>query len=196
MAERYLEKVSIGDRLDRHQETEGARLTWIDTSCELCISFSNLKAAEIRGIERGTFEFGLNVIDDMPFVCFRVLELLESKGFGKPVQAKVVLPWQECPFHLSRFNPEVLPHFDEFRANPDARLAIATILTTWPGMTVKALRYFTLSPFFTQKLIDALLSTAAAHTREGYVDAVTRIFNTYPVNAIGEGSRVRCKSGD
>ena len=196
MAERYLEKISIGDRLSPAQEAEGARLTWTADACELHISLGNPSAVEIRGIKGGVFEFGLNVIDQMPFVCFRVFKPLPAKGFGKPTQAKVVLPWQECPFHLSRFNPEVLPHFDEFRAEPEARLAIATILTTWPGMTVKALRYFTLSPFFTQKLIDALLSTAAAHTREGYVDAVIRIFNTYPVNAIGDGARVRCKSGD
>ncbi len=31
---------------------------------------------------------------------------------------------------------------------------------------------------------------------EGYALAVNRIFETYPTGAIGEGSRVRCKSGD
>ncbi|WP_008311710.1 hypothetical protein [Leptolyngbya sp. PCC 6406] len=196
MAERYLEQISIGDRLHPAQEAEGSRLTWMDSACELHISLSNLNAAEIRGVERGVFEFGLNIIEQMPFVCYRILELLPTKGFGKHIQAKVVLPWQECPFHLSRFDPDVLPHFDEFRAEPDARLAIATILTTWPGMTVKGLRFFTLSPFFTQRLIDALLGTAAAYTRESYADAVTRIYQAYPVNSIGEGSRVRCKSGD
>jgi len=33
-------------------------------------------------------------------------------------------------------------------------------------MTVKTLRFFTVSPFFTEKLIEALLSTASAYTRE------------------------------
>jgi len=192
----YLEKISIGDRLDREQEAEGARFTWIENSCELVMSFQGLRSAEIRGVEQGVFEFGLNVIDQMPFICFRIFEIQGAKGFGQPKQGKLVLPWQECPFRLSRFDPEVLPHFDEFRAQPEARLAIATILTDWPGMTVKALRFFTVSPFFTQKLIEALLSTAAAYTREGYVDAVQRIFSTHPTNSIGERSRIRCKSGD
>jgi hypothetical protein len=30
--------------------------------------------------------------------------------------------------------------------------------------------------------------------REGEDAAVTRIFNTYPANAIGEGARVPCKA--
>ncbi|MDA0268435.1 MAG: hypothetical protein O2890_14960 [Cyanobacteria bacterium] len=196
MTEPYLEKISIGDRLSPAQEAEGARFSWVADSCELHISLSNLKAAEIRGIKQGVFEFGLNIIDQMPFVCFRVFEVSKAQGFGKPKTAKVLLPWQECPFHLSRIDPEILPHLDEFRAEPEARLAIATILTDWPSMTVQALRFFTVSPFFTQKLIEALLSTAVAYTRESYVDAVHRIYRTHPVNAIGEGARVRCKSGD
>lgn len=196
MAERYLEKISIGDRLHPVQAAEGPHLNWVADACELHISLSNPSPAEIQGIEQGVFEFGLNVIDQMPFVCFRVFKPLPAKGFGKPTQAKVVLPWQECPFHLSRFNPEVLPHFDEFRAEPEARLAIATLLTDWPSMTVQALRFYTVSPFFTQKLINALLSTVGAYTRESYADAVHRIYRTHPVNAIGDGSRVRCKSGD
>jgi hypothetical protein len=78
----------------------------------------------------------------------------------------------------------------------EAHLGIGVVLTGWPGMTVKALRFFTVSPFFTQKLIEALLSTAPAYTFEGYEQGVQRVFQTYPTNAIGEGSRVRCKSGD
>lgn len=192
----YLEKISVGDRLDRQQEAEGARFTWVENACELVMSFQGLRSAEIRGVEQGVFEFGLNVIDQMPFICFRIFEIQAAKGFGQPKQGKLVLPWQECPFHLSRFDPEVLPHFDEFRAQPEARLAIAAILTGWPGMTVKALRFFTVSPFFTQKLIEALLGTAAAYTREGYVEAVQRIYSTQPTNSIGDSSRIRCKSGD
>lgn len=190
------EIINIGDRIDRHFDTEGACFSWESQHCELVMAFANLKPAEIRGVEQGTFEFGLNVIDQMPFLCFRIFEVVGAKGFAKPKQGKLVLPWQECPFHLAYFDPAILPHFDAFRAEPNAHLGIASILTTWPNMTVQALRFFTLSPFFTQKLIDALLSTAAAYTREGYSTAVQRIYATHPVNSIGESSRVRCKSGD
>jgi len=82
------------------------------------------------------------------------------------------------------------------RAMPEAHLGIVVVLTDWPGMTVKTLRFFTVSPFFTEKLIEALLSTASAYTREGYAQGVQRVFQSYLVNAIGEGCRVRCKSGD
>ena len=112
----HLERISIGDRLNRTHEAEGARFSWVDDSCELVISFSNLRPAEIEGVQHGVFELGLNVVDAMPFVCFRVFKLLKTKGFGQPQQAKLLLPWQECPFHLSRFDPEALPRFDEFRA--------------------------------------------------------------------------------
>lgn len=188
--------ISLGDRIDPPLEAEGARFTWMEDHCELMISLSGLRSAEVKGVEQGVFEFGLNVVESMPFVCFRIFEIVKAKGFGKLPQGKLVLPWQECPFHLSRFDPEALPHFDDFRANPEARLAIATILTDWPGMTVKALRFFTVSPFFTQKLIEALLSTAPAYTFEGYEQGVQHIYNAYPTNAIGDGARIRCKSGD
>lgn len=191
-----LERISIGDRINRLHETEGARLSWIDNSCELIISYDNLKPKEVRGVQRGIFEIGLNVVESMPFVCFRIFELVGGKGFGQPQVGKIVLPWHECPFHLSRFDPEALPRFDEFRAMPEAHLGMAVILTDWPGMTVKALRFFTVSPFFTQKLIEALLSTTPAYTQEGYEQGVQHIFQTYPVSSIGDGCRVRCKSGD
>ncbi len=142
------------------------------------------------------FEFGLNVVESIPFLYFRVFEVMSTKGFGQPQRGKVVLPWHECPFHLAHFHPEALPRFDDFRATSEAHLDIIVILTDWPGMTVKALRFFTVSLFFTQKLIEALLTIAPAYTFEGYEQGVTRVFQTYPTNAIGEGSRVRCKSGD
>jgi len=191
-----LEIVQVGQPIDRPQETEGARLTWTEDHCELMMSFASLKAAEVRGVEQGVFEFGLNVVEQIPFVSFRIFQVSSGKGFGKPAIGKVVLPWQECPFHLSRFDLDVMPHFDEFRAQTEARLSMAVILTDYPSLVVRALRYFTLSPFFTQKLIDALLETAPAHTREGYEAAVKRVFAQYPVNTIGDGARVRCKSGD
>ena len=191
-----IEEIAVGERLERPHEAEGARFRWADDSCELVISLSKLRPAEIRGIEHGVFEFGLNVVESMAFVCFRVFEVVGGKGFGQPQQGKLVLPWHECPFHLARFHPEALPHFDDFRSMPEAHLGIIVILTDWPGMTVKALRFFTVSPFFTQKLIEALLSTAPAYTREGYVHGVEVIYKTYPTNAIGDGSLVRCKSGD
>ncbi|MBD2425425.1 hypothetical protein [Phormidium sp. FACHB-1136] len=192
----YLKPISIGDRIDPPQEAEGARFTWVEDHCELMISLSGLRPAEVKGVEKGVFEFGLNVVESMPFVCFRVFEVVGAKGFGRPQRGKVVLPWHECPFHLARFHPDVLPHFDDFRTIPEARLGIIVILTDWPGMTVKALRFFTVSPFFTQKLIEALLATAPAYTFEGYEQGVQRVFHAYPVNAISDGSRVRCKSGD
>jgi hypothetical protein len=192
----YLESIHIGDRLSRRHEAPGPLLSWIDHQCQLIISLDNLTPDEIRGVQRGVFELGLNIIDHLPFVCFRIFELSQSKGFGQPQPARLLVPWHECPFHLSRFDPQALPNFDAFRAQPNIHLALTVILTDWPGMVVKALRLFTVSPFFTQKLIEALLTTATAHTYEGYALAVNRIFDTYPTGAIGEGSRVRCKSGD
>ena len=192
----YLEAIHIGDRLNRHHDAPGSLLSWIDNQCQLIISLDHLKAEEIRGVQRGVFEIGLNVIDHLPFVCFRIFEVTSTKGFGQAQPARLLLPWHECPFHLCRFDPQALPDFDGFRANPEVHLALTVILTDWPSMVVRALRMFTLSPFFTQKLIEALLTTATAHTYEGYALAVNRIFEAYPTGAIGEGSRVRCKSGD
>ncbi|HIK45431.1 MAG TPA: hypothetical protein IGR64_11185 [Leptolyngbyaceae cyanobacterium M65_K2018_010] len=192
----HLERLSIGDHIHRSHEAEGARFSWVEDSCELVISYSNLQAKEIRGVQQGGFEMGLNVVESIPFFCFRIFEVLGAKDYGPPPVGQLVLPWHECPFHLSRFNPQALPCFDEFRARPQTHLGILVILTDWPGMTVEALRFFTVSPFFTQKLIEALLSTAPAYTREGYEQGVQRVFQTYPVNTIGDGCRVRCKSGD
>lgn len=55
-----LEIIQIGEPVDRPHEAEGARLTWTENHCELMMSFSNLKAAEVRGVEQEVFEFGLN----------------------------------------------------------------------------------------------------------------------------------------
>ena len=71
-----LERISIGDRLNRPHEAEGARFQWAEDSCELVISYSNLRPAEIEGIQHGVFEFGLNVVESMPFVCFRVFDMI------------------------------------------------------------------------------------------------------------------------
>lgn len=191
-----LEIITLGQTLDWRHEAEGARITWVENRCQIVIAYQNLKTAEIEGVRSGIFELALNVIDQMPFLCFRIFQVAAGKGFGPARPAKIVLSWQECPLHIARIPPDDLPHFDAFRTTPEARLSIAVILTDWPGMTVKALRYFTVSPFFTQKLIEALLSTAAAYTRDSYAAAIYRIFDQYPVNSIAEASRIRCKSGD
>jgi hypothetical protein len=102
-----LERIAIGERLERSHEVEGARFRWANDSCELVISLGNPRPKEIRGIEHEVFEFGLNVVESMPFVCFRVFEVIGTKGFGQPQKAKLVRPWQECPFHLSRFDPGI-----------------------------------------------------------------------------------------
>jgi hypothetical protein len=60
---------------------------------------------------------------------------------------------------------------------PEDHLSIVVVLTDWPELTVKALRFFTVSPFFTEKLIEALLGTASAYTREGYEQGVQRCFS-------------------
>ncbi|TVP68132.1 MAG: hypothetical protein EA342_06875 [Leptolyngbya sp. LCM1.Bin17] len=44
------ERISIGDRINRPHEAEGARLNWAEDCCELVISFSRLQAKEIRGV--------------------------------------------------------------------------------------------------------------------------------------------------
>jgi hypothetical protein len=191
-----LEIITLGQTLDQPYEVEGSRVTWVADRCEIVIALHDLQASETQAVKSGIFELGLNVIEQMPFLCFRIFQVATGKGFGSFHSAKVVLPWQECPLHIARIHPDQLPHFDAFRANPAARLGIYIILTDWPGMTVKALRYFTLSPFLTQKLIDALLSTAAVYTRDSYTDAVNRIFAQYPINSIADASRIRCKSGD
>jgi hypothetical protein len=159
------------------------------------IALYDLQASEIQAVKSGIFELGLNVIEQMPFLYFRIFQVAAEKGFGLSLPAKVVLPWQKCPLHIARIHPDQLPYFDAFRANPNARLGINILLTDWPGMAVNALRYFTLSPFFTQELIDALLRSAPAYTRDS-VDAVNWIFDQYPINSIAEASCIRCKSGD
>ena len=192
----FIEPVILGAPILRDHPEDGARFQWCASHCELMMAFEHLRPAEVEAISAGAFEFGLTVIDQMPFVCFRVFQAKPSKGFGRPRIGKLVWPWQECPLHLSRFDPDTLPAFDDFRATPNVRLAIAVILAERPSLVVKALRYFTLSPSFTQALIDALLSTVAAHTREGYEAAVRSIYAAYPPNGLGEQCQVRCWSGD
>ncbi|MDA0866821.1 MAG: hypothetical protein O2890_10455 [Cyanobacteria bacterium] len=48
MAERCLEKISIGDRLHPAQETEKACFRRVPDPCEPCISPSHPKTAKIR----------------------------------------------------------------------------------------------------------------------------------------------------
>ena len=58
----HLEHIAVGERLDRPHEAEGARFSWADDACELVLSLSQLRPAEIRGIEHGVFEFGLTSV--------------------------------------------------------------------------------------------------------------------------------------
>ena len=45
--------ISLGDRIDPPLEAEGARFTWMEDHCELMISLSGLRSAEVKGVEQG-----------------------------------------------------------------------------------------------------------------------------------------------
>jgi len=47
--------ISLVDRIDPPLEAEGARFTWMEDHCELMISLSGLRSAEVKGVEQGVF---------------------------------------------------------------------------------------------------------------------------------------------
>ncbi|MDB9538988.1 hypothetical protein [Anabaenopsis arnoldii] len=191
-------RVVKGEKFYRVIDCEGALVSWF-SGLEIVANFSNPSPREIDGFANGEFELALNVINDIPWFCFRIFSLIPKKGFGRK-EYRVILPWQECPFHASRIDPQSLQRIEELaleaEENKELRVATNVILLDFPSNTVLSLRRFTLSPFFTRKLFTAVLDTKAAHTSESYEQGVTATFDEFPVNAIGESSRVRCKSGD
>jgi len=65
-----IEIIQIGEPVDRLQEMEGARLTWTKDHCELMMSFSNLKAAEVRGVEQGALSDAFRFFLTLPDTAF------------------------------------------------------------------------------------------------------------------------------
>lgn len=191
-------RVVKGEKFYRVIDCEGALVSWF-SGLEIVANFSNPSPREIDGFANGEFELALNVINDIPWFCFRIFSQSHSKGFGRK-EYRVILPWQECPFHAARIDPPLLQRIEklalEAEENKELRVATNVILLDFPSNTVLSLRRFTLSPFFSRKLFTSVLDTKAAHTSESYDQAVSEVLARYPVDSIGESSRVRCKSGD
>jgi hypothetical protein len=188
--------IRVGQTHPRSLDTEGAEFLWCADSLELMLTFKEPSLLERWAVTSGIFEVTLNVIEQIPFLCFRIFQVNDSEQFNHPKSATLVLPWQECPFHLVQVEPDRLPAFEYVMQNPESGLPITVVLTDLETATVKAVRQLKLNPFFSRSLVDALLSSFPYYTTHSYPEAVDRVFAQFPTNTIGDTTRIRCRSGD
>jgi len=195
MKPRELGLITIGQIHPRSLDAEGAEFNWNAGWPELTMTFREPSPKEQQAVESGTFEVALNVIDQVPFLCFRIFQIADADPFGQRKPATLILPWQECPIHLVQIHPDRLPAFDAVLQNPEFSLPMAAVLTDLETGRVRAVQQFILSAFLSRSLVEALLSTFPCYTPVSYPAAVDRIFANYPLNSIGETARIRCRSG-
>lgn len=190
-----------GELFYRPINQEGALVSWTTGGLEIAVSFAKPTERERIAFNDGIFEMGTTVIQGIPWIAFRVFQIeVKPKGFGQGQPARVMIPWHECPFHAVRIDPDYRNQIQEFTLeaaeNPELRLATNAILLDYPSSEVIAIRRFSLSPHFTREFLSSVLITQATHTWESYDNAVNQTFEQYPVGAIGESTRIRCRSGD
>lgn len=159
------------------------------------MTFKDPSLLEQWAVESGIFEVTLNVIDHIPFLCFRIFQVKPQQTHPSKL-ATLVLPWQECPFHLAQVDPDHLPAFEQVRRNPELRLPITAVLTDLETARVRAVRQFNLNPFFSQSLVNALLASFPHYTKSSYPNAVDQVFAKFPINSIGDAARIRCRSAN
>jgi hypothetical protein len=188
--------ITVGQTHLRSLDGEGAEFRWCGGWLELTLTFRDPSSSEQRAVETGVFEVALNVVEQIPFLCFRIFQVESSRLSDQANPATLVLPWQECPFHLVQLPPERLPAFDYVIQNPDFGLPMAAVLTDLATTRVRAVQQFTLSPFFSRSLVSALLETFPCFTQQSYPAAVDRLFAQHPLNTIGDSARIRCRSED
>ncbi|WP_448603126.1 hypothetical protein [Thermoleptolyngbya sp.] len=186
--------ITVGQTHTRSLDAEGAEFTWLSDWVELTLTFHNPSLAEQWAVESGVFEVALNVIEQVPFLCFRIFQVDRYTHAGHTKPATLVLPWQECPFHLCQVHPDQLPTFDPVLHNPNFQLPLAVVLTDLESKQVRAVRQFALSSFLSRSLVDALLKTFPYYTRFSYPAAVDRILAKHLINKIGDSARIRCRS--
>ncbi|MBF2086633.1 hypothetical protein [Thermoleptolyngbya sp. C42_A2020_037] len=186
--------ITVGQRHTRSLDAEGAEFTWRSDWVELTLTFRNPSLAEQWAVESGVFEVALNVVEQVPFLCFRIFQVDKYAGPGRTKPATLVLPWQECPFHLCQLHPEQLPNFDPVLHNPNFQLPLAVVLTDLETKRVRAVRQFALGSFLSRSFVEALLKTFPHYTRLSYPNAVDRILAKHQINTIGDSARIRCRS--
>jgi len=196
MKHHYFRRVEIGQPYPRSLDDQGAEFTWQADRLELIMTFQDPSPAENQAVTSGVFEVALNVVEQIPILCFRIFQVEPSRGYERARSATLVLPWQECPFHLAQISPNLFPALDEVRRDPECRLQIAAVLTDLQTTRVTAFRYFSISPFFSRSLVNALLQTFPCYTPHSYPQAVEKVFAQFPLNTIGHNARIRCQSGD
>lgn len=186
--------ITIGQVHPRSLNTEGAEFTWRSDWLELTLTFRNPSLTEQWAVESGVFEVALNVVEQVPFLCFRIFQVDRHTHLRPTKPATLVLPWQECPFHLCQVHPEQLPTFDPVLQNPNFQLPLAVVLTDLESKRVRAVRQFPLGAFLSRSLVEALLKTFPHYTPSSYPTAVDRILAKHPINTIGDNARIRCRS--
>lgn len=155
---------------------------------ELVWAIANPTEAEIEGINAGTIECRLAVVENIPFFCFRILYLDE-----------VVIPWQECPFN-GNFIPGGQQYLEFERiamlSNPEIRIGLPIILIDYMDFIIKAMRYSSLSPKFSRNLLDAIANCQIDKEKE-YHGKLISIYSRYPINYISENCAIsQCFAGD
>ena len=191
--------IAVGDKFYKNMPQEGALASWTGGGLEIAIALNQPTPGELRGAREGVFEMGLTVVNEIPWICFRIFHIQEQvRGFGATAhKVEEALGWHECPFHAVRIAPEYLQDIAEFDfLNPELRIGVTAVVLDWPSHKVKALRRFSLSPFFSRELCSAILDTDDLHTSESYDQEITRLYRDTPVGELGESTRIRCRSGD
>jgi hypothetical protein len=189
--------ISVGQIHPRSLDTEGAEFTWKADRLELMMTFKNSTPFENQAVESGIFEVGLNVVEHIPFLCFRIFWVEADLNPDQEAQkATLVLPWQECPLHLAQTDSEHLPAFDYVMQNSGFRLPITAVLTDLKTSRVRSFQHFSLSAFMSRYLVESLLTTFPYHTRTSFPISLDRVFAHHPLNSIGDTARIRCRSGE
>ena len=190
--------IAVGHKFYRNIPQEGALAAWTGGGLEIAIALNQPTPGELLGAREGVFEMGLAVVNEIPWVCFRIFQLQEPvRGFGAPARkVELALGWHECPFHAVRISPEDREDIESFDfANPELRIGVTAVVLDWPSHKVKVLRRFSLSPFFSRELCSAVLDTDDLHTEASYDQEISRLYRDTPVGELGESTRVRCRSG-
>lgn len=146
---------------------------------ELRLFFSQPSAQEIANVARGRAEFGLFVEDEQIIFLYRF-------GHGE---------WSDAPFSIHRVpaSERVLPQ----PLSGEQRMALNVMLVSADDGIVRALRFVSFSPEFSQRLHAALQAQAALPFDQAAYDAnLARIYELNTSPGLAGRAVVRCRGGE
>jgi hypothetical protein len=86
MRHREFGLITVGQPHPRSLDGEGAEFTWCADWLELTMTFRDPSRSEQQAVEAGVFEVALNVVEQIPFLCFRIFQVnnVHSADHSKP----------------------------------------------------------------------------------------------------------------